>query len=101
MKLTAARLREVLTYFSQTREFGSSGGKSGDLGTAGARLPLRDHRMALLVHDATRYRQAQQKAKDAAPSRCRWCSGPARRRTPRSKLSPSSSNVGSLKDAAA
>ena len=35
-------------------------------GTGRARLPLRDHRMALLVHDATRYRQAQQKAKDAA-----------------------------------
>jgi hypothetical protein len=38
----------------------------GDLWNGRARLPLRDHRVALLIHDATRYRQAQQKAKDAA-----------------------------------
>ena len=48
------------------KEIGFSDEEIGDLWTGRARLPLRDHRMALLVHDATRYRQAQQKAKEAA-----------------------------------
>jgi hypothetical protein len=48
------------------KEIGFSDEEIGDLWTGRARLPLRDHRMALLIHDATRYRQAQQKAKDAA-----------------------------------
>jgi hypothetical protein len=48
------------------KEIGFTDEELGDLWNGRTRLPLRDHRVAMLIHDATRYRQAQQKAKQAA-----------------------------------
>ncbi len=59
-----AKMQEVAV--AVLKEIGFSDEELGDLWTGRTRLPLRDHRMALLIHDATRYRQAQQKAKDVA-----------------------------------
>ena len=48
------------------KDIGFTDEELGELWTGPARLPFWDHRMALIIHDATRYRQAQPKAKEVA-----------------------------------
>ena len=59
----AAKLQQAAV--AVLKDIGFTDEELGDLWTGRAPLRLRDHRMQLLVLDATRYRQAQQKARDA------------------------------------